>query len=97
MQRSVADGIIRRKVRFGPDVSGQMFSIQNIAIEQLCAFHIGHRCDLCLRPEADIGDHLKFIVAPQPAIPARSVCVTPDSPERSATDHGAFRCTDVPR
>jgi hypothetical protein len=26
-----------------------------------------------------------------------SVCVMPDSPERSATDHRAFRCTDVSR
>jgi hypothetical protein len=26
-----------------------------------------------------------------------SVCVMPDWPERSATDHRAFRCTDVPR
>jgi hypothetical protein len=33
----------------------------------------------------------------KPAIPASSVCVTPDSPERSANDHGVFRRIDVSR
>lgn len=48
---------------------------------------LGHNGDLSLRPKSkQSGDHLKFTVAPQPAIP--KVCVRHAySLERSVIDH----------